>query len=241
MNSLRLGVNIDHIATIRNARGGLHPDPVKAALIAEKYGADGITAHLREDRRHISDEDIFNLKSSITLPLNLEMAPTDEMFAIALKTLPNAVCLVPEKREEVTTEGGLNIEHHYLRLEQYIQEFKKANIRVSLFLEPDLDMVDLASKLGADIIEFHTGRFCNQSKQDRVLELQKIQLACSHAFNLAIECHAGHGLNYETTREIIAIKELRELNIGHFIIGESIFDGFGEVIKKFKAIIAKEL
>jgi pyridoxine 5-phosphate synthase len=241
MNSLRLGVNIDHIATIRNARGGTHPDPVKAALIAEKYGADGITAHLREDRRHISDEDIFNLKSNINLPLNLEMAPTDEMFAIALKTLPNAVCLVPEKREEVTTEGGLNIEHHYSRLEQYIKEFKKANIRVSLFLEADLHMVDLASKLGADIIEFHTGRFCNQSKQDRVLELQKIQLACSHAFNLDIESHAGHGLNYETTREIIAIKELRELNIGHFIIGESIFDGFGEVIKKFKAIIAKEL
>lgn len=241
MNSLRLGVNIDHIATIRNARGGTHPDPVKAALIAEKYGADGITAHLREDRRHISDEDIFNLKSNINLPLNLEMAPTDEMFAIALKTLPNAVCLVPEKREEVTTEGGLNIEHHYSRLEQYIKEFKKANIRVSLFLEADLHMVDLASKLGADIIEFHTGRFCNQSKQDRVLELQKIQLACSHAFNLGIESHAGHGLNYETTREIIAIKELRELNIGHFIIGESIFDGFGEVIKKFKAIIAKEL
>lgn len=241
MSQIRLGVNIDHIATIRNARGGAHPDPVRAALIAEEYGADGITAHLREDRRHISDADISNLKSQINLPLNLEMAATDEMFAIALKTLPNAVCLVPEKREEVTTEGGLNIEHHYSRLDEYIKEFKKHKIRVSLFLEPDLKMVDLAKKLDADIIEFHTGKFCNELKKDRVLELQKIQLSCTHAFNLSIECHAGHGLNYETTREIIAIKELRELNIGHFIIGEAIFDGFGEVIKNFKSIITDKL
>jgi len=239
--ALELGINIDHVATLRNARGTIYPDPLRAAALAEEAGADLITLHLREDRRHIKDADLLALRPLIKTRMNLECAVTPEMIDIACRVKPHDVCLVPEKREEVTTEGGLNIEHHYSRLEQYIKEFKKANIRVSLFLEADLHMVDLASKLGADIIEFHTGRFCNQSKQDRVLELQKIQLACSHAFNLDIESHAGHGLNYETTREIIAIKELRELNIGHFIIGESIFDGFGEVIKKFKAIIAKEL
>ncbi|MBT4989192.1 MAG: pyridoxine 5'-phosphate synthase [Rickettsiales bacterium] len=241
MHNIRLGVNIDHIATIRNARGGKHPDPLRAALLAEEAGADGITAHLREDRRHISDSDIYNLKSQINLPLNFEIAPTDEMFAIALKTLPNAVCLVPEKREEITTEGGLNINLHFSRLKEYIGAFKSANIRVSLFLEPDLSMIDLAKKLDVDIIEFHTGRFCNLVKSERDLELQKIQIACNHANNLSIECHAGHGLNFETSKEIIQIREIRELNIGHFLVGEAIFDGFGETIKKMKKIISGKL
>ena len=175
MRDIRLGVNIDHIATIRNARGGSHPDPVRAALVAEKAGADGITAHLREDRRHICDNDIYQLKEQINLPLNLEMAATDEMFNIALKTLPHAVCIVPEKREEVTTEGGLNIDMHYSRLKEYVVAFKESNIRVSLFLEPDLKMVDLAKELDVDIIEFHTGRFCNLVKERRGLELQKFK------------------------------------------------------------------
>ncbi len=234
---LRLGVNIDHVATIRNARAGLHPDPLKAALLAEKAGADGITAHLREDRRHISDQDILKLKESLTLPLNLEMAATEEMLQIALKTKPNAACIVPEKRQEVTTEGGLNIQDNEERLAAYIAALKAENIRVSLFLEPNEADIVVADRLGADIIEFHTGKYCNLATQDSAAEFLRIERAVNYAAQLGVEAHAGHGLDFISTAEIAKISELKELNIGHFIIGEAIFSGLEAVIKQMKQII----
>jgi len=236
---MRLGINIDHVATIRNARGGLHPDPVKAAKIAANAGADGITAHLREDRRHISDKDIKNLKKSIELPLNLEIAPTEEMLNIALEAMPERVCLVPEKRLEITTEGGLEIvklkdKNKYI-IQNIIKECNNCNIDVSLFIDPDINQIISAIDLGVNIIELHTGEYCNSS--NRIDELIRIEKAAKFANNNNIEVHAGHGLNFNNVIDIANIKYIKELNIGHFIIGESIFMGLESAVKKMKNII----
>ena len=236
---MRLGINIDHVATIRNARGGLHPDPVNAAKIAAIAGADGITAHLREDRRHISDTDIKNLKESIELPLNLEMAPTEEMLDIALEARPERVCLVPEKRLEITTEGGLEIvkledKKKYI-IQKIIKECKNYNINVSLFIDPNLDQIISAIGLGANIIELHTGEYCNSSNP--IKELIRIDKASEFATNNNIEVHAGHGLNFNNVIDIAKIRYIKELNIGHFIIGESIFMGLEGAVKRMKNII----
>lgn len=236
-NKIRLGVNIDHIATIRNARGGIHPDPVLGAILAQKSGADGITVHLREDRRHIRDEDLVRLKKHIKIPINLEMAPTVEMMNIAIKTKPNAVCIVPEKRQEVTTEGGLDLIKNFSNLQKIITKIKAQNIRISLFINADFKQIDYAKKLNADIIEIHTGEFCHLKGKAQKSELKKIASAVEYATNLGIECHAGHGLNYETTAIIAKIPNIIELNIGHFIIGEAIFEGLATVIKKMRRIL----
>ena len=237
-NKIRLGVNIDHVATIRNARGGIHPSPVTAAILAEKSGADGITIHLREDRRHIRDEDLVSLKKNIKLPINLEMAATDEMLNIALDTKPNAICIVPEKRKEVTTEGGLDVIKNEKKLFKIISEIKKTQeIRVSLFVDPNIEQIQKAKDLGADIIELHSGEFCNQKGKAREDELEKIKKCAKFCEEIGLECHAGHGLDYETAKIISQIPQIIELNIGHFIIGESIFDGLEKVIKKMKDII----
>lgn len=240
MNYLRLGVNIDHVATLRNARGGHYPDPILAAKYAYEAGADGITAHLREDRRHISDRDIKRLIESIELPLNLEMAPTDEMVRIALSHRPNACCLVPEKRQELTTEGGLNLQKNTIFISKCIEKLKNSNIKVSLFIDPDIHQIDLASKLNADIIELHTGEFAslvnkNDSKLDD--EYLRLEESARYADSLNLEVHAGHGLNYKSALKIAKIEYLQELNIGHFIIGESIFSGLDSVIRKMKSNI----
>ena len=234
---IRLGVNIDHVATIRNARGGIHPSPVDAAILAEKSGADGITIHLREDRRHIRDEDLKELKKAIKLPINLEMAATNEMLAIALKMKPNAVCIVPEKRQEVTTEGGLDVIKNAKILEDMIEKIKAKKIRVSLFVDPNFLQIKKAKEIGADIVEIHTGEFCHASKNTREAEFKKIKECARLTENLGLECHAGHGLNYETTKIIKKIPQITELNIGHFIIGEALFEGLGSVIKKMKKIL----
>ena len=236
---MRLGINIDHVATIRNARGGVHPDPVKAAKIAANAGADGITAHLREDRRHISDKDIKNLKKSIELPLNLEIAPTEEMLNIALEAKPERVCLVPEKRLEITTEGGLEIvklkdKNKYI-IQNIIKECNNCNIDVSLFIDPDINQIISAIDLGVNIIELHTGEYCNSSNP--IDELIRIEKATKFANNNNIEVHAGHGLNFNNVIDIAKIKYIKELNIGHFIIGESIFMGLESAVKKMKNII----
>lgn len=236
MEKLRLGVNIDHVATVRNARGDFHPDPVRAALEAYSAGADGITAHLREDRRHIRDADIFRLKDEVPLPLNMEMAATDEMLKIALQVKPNACCIVPEKREEITTEGGLNVAAQHELLLPIITELKNASIRVSLFVDADIKQIEAASKVGADIIEIHTGSYCHY-ENIREAELKKIQQAALCAKEMGIECHAGHGLTYETVSQIASIENMVELNIGHFLIGEAIFDGLGNAIKKMRSIM----
>jgi pyridoxine 5-phosphate synthase len=236
-NKIRLGVNIDHVATIRNARGGFHPDPVRAAILAQDAGADGITAHLREDRRHITDLDIKSIKENIRVPLNFEMAATDEMLQIALDTLPNAVCLVPEKRQELTTETGLDLAANFDYYQNFINLLQAKQIKVSLFLDPELEYVKLAKELGIDIIEFHTGVFCDHRGVARDKEFQKIQQSCQLAEDFNIEVHAGHGLNYDTAKDIIKITQIRELNIGHFLIGEAVFDGLAYVIEKMQRII----
>lgn len=230
---VRLGVNIDHVATIRNARGGIHPSPVDAAILAAKAGADGITAHLREDRRHISDADIQRLKAEITLPLNLEMAATKEMLEIALKTKPHAACIVPEKRSEVTTEGGLDVVGLKSHLRDYVSELKKAGIRVSLFIEADMKQLDSAAELGVPVVELHTGAYAHGKPG----ELERIIKAAAYTEKLGIECHAGHGLNYQNTTPIAAIAQVKELNIGHFLIGEAIFIGLESAIRQMRAII----
>lgn len=240
-NKIRLGVNIDHVATIRNARGGIHPNPVDAAILAEKSGAEGITIHLREDRRHIRDEDLIALKEKISLPINLEMAGTKEMLEIALKTKPNAICIVPEKRKEITTEGGLDVIKHKKNLINIINEIKKVEkpnkIRVSLFVDANINQIKCAKEIGADIIELHTGEFCHKEGKNRKQEFLKLQNCAKLCEELDLECHAGHGLNYETAKIISQIPQIKELNIGHFIIGESIFDGLSKVIKKMKKAI----
>ncbi len=233
---LRLGVNIDHVATIRNARGGAHPDPVAAALLAIEAGADGITAHLREDRRHVRDQDILAIREAIDAPLNLEMAATPEMVAIALKTRPNAVCIVPENRSEITTEGGLAVVGNEACLADLLVPLKQAGIRLSLFIEANPADIDAAVQVGADIVELHTGRYCHDQAR-RGDELVRIQRAAKHSASCGIETHAGHGLSYDTVGPIAAIAQMEELNIGHFLIGESLFCGLGAAIKKMRLIM----
>lgn len=234
---LRLGVNIDHVATIRNARGGGHPDPVRAALMAAGAGADGITAHLREDRRHITDEDIERLSEGLTIPLNLEMAATEEMLRIALRHTPHAACIVPEKREERTTEGGLDAAGGHNHLAPFVAELSNASIRVSLFIEPDPAQVEAAMRLGAPVVEFHTGRYANLEGEERAVELKRIADAAALAAKNGIEPHAGHGLTYDNVQPVAAIPQLAELNIGHFLIGEAIFTGLEDSVTRMRALM----
>ena len=240
MKYQRLGVNIDHVATLRNARGGVHPDPVHAARTAEKAGADGITAHLREDRRHIKDEDIFALKNGINIPLNFEMAATDEMVKIAIEVQPNACCLVPEKREELTTEGGLDVSSQIDRLSEVTAKLQAANIKVSLFIDADEQQIAAAKAVGADIVELHTGAYADLSGRESLEELMKIRRGAEQVEKLGIECHAGHGLNYKTVGAISAIPEIVELNIGHFIVGQAIVEGLDSVIHSFRRLMDNE-
>ncbi|HYZ49177.1 MAG TPA: pyridoxine 5'-phosphate synthase [Sphingomonas sp.] len=234
---LRLGVNIDHVATIRNARGGVHPDPVAAAKLAAKAGADGITAHLREDRRHITDSDIERLRAEIELPLNLEMAATEEMLAIALRHRPHAACIVPEKREERTTEGGLDADGHRETLRPMVERLSAAGIRVSLFIEPDARQVEAAIRLGAPVVEFHTGRYAHREGEARAEELRRIADCAALAIKNGIEPHAGHGLTFDNVVPVAAIPQIAELNIGHFLIGEAIFIGLEESVRRMKALM----
>lgn len=238
---LRLGVNIDHVATIRNARGGVHPDPLRAAHLAIEAGADGITAHLREDRRHISDADIERLKRELARPLNLEMAATDEMLAVALRHAPHACCLVPERREERTTEGGLDVVRGENYLRGYVEELKRAGIRVSLFIEPDKDAIEAAVRLGAQVVELHTGAYCQCALEDDAgglaRELARLQEAARSAARAGLEVHAGHGLTFNTVGPVAAIPEIVELNIGHFLIGEAIFSGLHSAIQRMRAVM----
>lgn len=231
---LRLGVNIDHVATIRNARGGTHPDPVKAALLAVKAGADGITAHLREDRRHIRDEDIAMLMAAIDVPLNLEMAATQEMLEIALRHRPHAACIVPEKREERTTEGGLDVVGQFAALEPVVAALTQAGIRVSLFIEPDAAQIDATIRLGAPVVELHTGAYAHLDGAGRASELRRIADAAALAARNGIEPHAGHGLTFDNVAPIAAIPQVAELNIGHFLIGEAIFGGLAASIREMR-------
>jgi pyridoxine 5-phosphate synthase len=234
---MRLGVNIDHVATLRNARGGVQPDPIRAAIIASDAGADGITAHLREDRRHIKDNDIFRLKNEINLPLNFEMAATNEMLLIALKVKPNAVCIVPEKRAEITTEGGLDVVMQADYLREYIKPLKDAGIKISLFVDANITQIETAKEINADIVELHTGEYAHEFIKSGKLEFARIKTAAKYSTQIGLECHAGHGLCFETVPNIANISEIVELNIGHFIIGEAVFIGLAEVIKRMKGII----
>ena len=234
---LRLGVNIDHVATIRNARGGDHPEPVRAALMAAEAGADGITAHLREDRRHIRDDDLTELMETLTIPLNLEMAATDEMLAIALRHKPHAACIVPENREERTTEGGLDAAGMHNKLADFVGQLRDANIRVSLFIEPDPRQIEAAIRLGAPVVEFHTGHYAEISGAGRETELRRIADAAALATKNGIEPHAGHGLTFDNVVPIAAIPQLAELNIGHFLIGEAIFSGLDHSIHQMRALM----
>lgn len=237
VNRLRLGVNIDHVATIRNARGGRHPDPVRAARLAAEAGADGITAHLREDRRHISDEDIERLSSEIDLPLNLEMAATEEMLQIALRHKPHAVCMVPEKREELTTEGGLDVAAQHRHLASYVDRLGAAGIRVSLFIDPSPVQLHVAKALGAPVVELHTGAYCEATGAEREAELRRLVEAAAYADDLGLEVHAGHGLAFDSVSPIAAIPQIVELNIGHFLVGEAIFGGLDSSIKRMRALM----
>ena len=238
MKKKRLGVNVDHVATIRNARGDIYPDPLRAALICQKSGADSITIHLREDRRHIRDLDLKKMKEKLKIPLNLEMAPTNEMIKIAKKIKPKFVCIVPEKRSELTTEGGLNLKKKY-KLKKVISILKKKKIRVSLFIEPKISNIKISKFLGADCVELHTGKYCNLYNKNKKtnFSLNQIKEAAKYAKLINLEVHAGHGLNYKTTYNLSKISEISEFNIGHFIISESIFIGLDKAVKKFKKII----
>jgi pyridoxine 5-phosphate synthase len=233
---LRLGVNIDHVATVRNARGGAHPDPVRAAVAAEAAGADGITAHLREDRRHIRDADMYAIRQAITVPLNFEMAATDEMVGIALDVKPNAACIVPERREEVTTEGGLAVAGRESELEPYFTRIRDAGIRLSLFIEASEAEIRAAAAVGADIIELHTGCYCHD-ESGRVAELARIRKAAELADSLGVECHGGHGLDFDTVGAIAAIPQMHELNIGHFLMGEAMFSGMDKAIAEMRRLM----
>ena len=240
-SALRLGVNIDHVATLRNARGGIHPDPLRAAHLAIEGGADGITAHLREDRRHISDTDITRLKTELTRPLNLEMAATAEMLGIALRHVPNACCIVPERREERTTEGGLDVIGGLKTLQPFVGKLRDAGIRVSLFIEPDLKTIEAAAKAGADIVELHTGKYCHLALDNDVAgtarELARHAQAAAAAAALGIEVHAGHGLTYNTVAPIARLNPVVELNIGHFLIGEAIFGGLSAAVRRMRTLM----
>ena len=233
---LRLGVNIDHVATVRNARGGAHPDPVRAAVAAEAAGADGITAHLREDRRHIRDADMYAIKQAVTVPLNFEMAATDEIIGIALNVKPNAACIVPERRDEVTTEGGLAVAGRESELEPYFTRIRDAGIRLSLFIEASEAEIRAAAAVGADIIELHTGRYCHDAN-GRAAELARIRKAAELADSLGVECHGGHGLDFDNVGAIAAIPQMHELNIGHFLMGEAMFSGIDKAIKEMRRLM----
>ena len=239
MKKIRLGVNIDHVATVRNARGEVYPSPLKAALIAQKNGADSITIHLREDRRHINEKDLKQIRSKLKIPLNLEIAATNEMMNIALKRKPPFICIVPEKRQEVTTEGGLNLKFKTKYLKEIIFRLKKNNSRVSLFIEPNVKDIHLSKLLGADCVEIHTGRFCNQvNKEQRYKkELERIKKAVTFGNKLGLEVHAGHGLTYKSAKILSKVSGIKEFNIGHFLVGESIFIGLANTIKKFRKIM----
>ena len=241
MNDLRLGVNIDHVATVRNARGGTVPDPVRAAKLAEKAGADGITAHLREDRRHIADSDIEALMDALTVPLNFEMAATEEMQKIALRHKPHAVCIVPEKREERTTEGGLEVAREENSLAHYIAPLRDAGCRVSIFIAADPSQIEAAARIGAQVIELHTGAYCDAHAEgrfeERDRELSKLTDMATFALSLGLEVHAGHGLTYGCVSPIAALPEVKELNIGHFLIGEAIFRGLPDAIAEMRRIM----
>jgi len=239
MTALRLGVNVDHVATVRNARGGAIPDPVRAALLAIEAGADGITAHLREDRRHIHDDDMRRLKASIDKPLNFEMAATEAMLDIALRIRPHACCLVPEKRTERTTEGGLDVVSQHNSLRPFVSELKRAGIRVSMFIEPSGEALNASAHLGAPVVELHTGAWCDaRARGDAAkadYEFGRLRVAAAETAALGLECHAGHGLDYDTARLIAALPQIVELNIGHFLIGEAIFVGLAETVKTMRA------
>jgi len=243
MRSIRLGVNIDHVATIRNARGGGHPDPVRAARLSAQAGADGITAHLREDRRHISDDDIQRLSRKIDLPLNLEMAATGEMLQIALRHLPHAACIVPEKRAERTTEGGLDVIGGAPALEPVVASLNAAGIRVSLFVEPDPLVLDAARDIGAPVVELHTGAYCDAHADgcltERDTELERLREMSAFAHSIGLEVHAGHGLTYETVSPVAAFPEVMELNIGHYLIGEAIFSGLDSAIRRMRELMSR--
>lgn len=234
---LRLGVNIDHVATIRNARGGDHPDPVRAAEMVAAVGADGITAHLREDRRHIRDEDLARIQAATNLPLNLEMAATEEMLAIALRHQPHAACIVPEKREERTTEGGLDAAGQHNMLAPIIGRLQDAGIRVSLFIEADNRQIEAAMRLNVPVVEFHTGRYAHSLGEERTAELRRISDAAALAWKNGIEPHAGHGLTYDNVIPVAAIPQLAELNIGHYLIGEAIFTGLESAVQRMRALM----
>ena len=238
---LRLGVNIDHVATVRNARGGAYPDPLRAAKLAEEAGADGITAHLREDRRHISDADIDGLMDILSVPLNFEMAATDEMQKIALRHKPHAVCIVPEKREERTTEGGLEVAREENRLAHFIAPLRDAGCRVSIFIAADKRQIEAANRIGAEVIELHTGAYCDFHAegqfQERDAELERLRDMSAFAHSLGLEVHAGHGLTYDTVAPVAAFPEVQELNIGHFLIGEAIFRGITPAIAEMRRIM----
>lgn len=234
---LRLGVNIDHVATIRNARGGEHPDPVRAAEIVAAVGGDGITAHLREDRRHIRDDDLARIQAATDLPLNLEMAATDEMLAIALRHAPHAACIVPEKREERTTEGGLDAAGQHNHLAPIVARLSDAGIRVSLFIEPDPRQIEAAMRLRAPVVEFHTGRYAHSEGEERAAELRRLADAAALAWKNGIEPHAGHGLTYDNVIPVAAIPQVAELNIGHYLIGEAIFTGLESAVRRMRELM----
>lgn len=234
---LRLGVNIDHVATIRNARGGDHPDPVRAAQIVAAVGGDGITAHLREDRRHIRDEDLARIQAATQLPLNLEMAATDEMLAIALRHKPHAACIVPERREERTTEGGLDAAGQHNRLAPIVARLRDAGIRVSLFIAPEPIQIEAAMRLGAPVVELHTGEYAHAEGEQREIELRRLTDMAALAAKNGIEPHAGHGLTYDNVQPIAAIPQIAELNIGHYLIGEAIFTGLDAAVRRMRALM----
>ncbi len=241
VGKLRLGINIDHVATVRNARGGAYPDPVRAGLLAQQAGADGITAHLREDRRHISDADIDGLMEALTVPLNFEMAATDEMQAIALRHKPHAVCIVPEKREERTTEGGLEVAREENKLAHFIAPLRDAGCRVSIFIAADMRQVDAAHRIGAEVVELHAGAYCDLFAEGRFdesnVELERLREMSAYGHSLGLEVHIGHGITYDTVKPVAAFPEVMELNIGHFIIGEAIFIGLQPAIQKMRVLM----
>jgi pyridoxine 5-phosphate synthase len=241
LGKLRLGVNIDHVATVRNARGSAYPDPIRAAKLAEEAGADGITAHLREDRRHIADADIDGLMEALSVPLNLEMAATEEMQRIALRHRPHAVCIVPEKREELTTEGGLDVARQENRLAHFIAPLRDAGCRVSMFIGADEQQVAASARIGAAVVELHTGAYCDLHYEDRIAdrdaELERLRDMAAYAYSLGLEVHAGHGLTYDTVKPVAAIAQVMELNIGHFLIGEAIFLGLDAAIREMRRMM----
>tara|TARA_Y100000591_G_scaffold313797_1_gene319674 strand:+ start:358 stop:1083 length:726 start_codon:yes stop_codon:yes gene_type:complete len=241
MKNPRLGVNIDHVATVRNARGEKYPSPLRAALLVQKYGADSVTIHLREDRRHIIDQDLKEIKERIKIPLNLEIGPTKEMVNISLKYKPDYVCIVPEKRKEITTEGGLNLKKNSEIIKKIIKRLKAKKIRTSLFIEPDFNTIKIAKKIDADCIEIHTGKICNylNKKKNIKKEYKKLVKSIDLANNIGLEVHAGHGITFSSAKILSKINGIKEFNIGHFLIGESIFIGLNNSIKKFKKILKK--